>query len=182
MATFEKAIGVILAHEGGYVWDTDDPGGATNFGISARWLHSEGIFNPTGGQLWSAFDIKSMPREEALVLYQTFWWDRYGFGGIRDQVVATKFFDMAVNTGAEQATVLLQRSLNELGNHVTVDGVFGPKTLAAVNLADSTRLVGKLVIHQSDFYRGLARSKPSMAKFLTGWLTRAAWPLGHGEV
>ncbi len=34
MARFEKAIGTILEHEGGYVNDPADPGGETKYGIS----------------------------------------------------------------------------------------------------------------------------------------------------
>jgi lysozyme family protein len=172
MADFAKAISVVLAHEGGFVDDKDDPGGATNYGISARYWREE------HGEKLTPDQMRALTREQAIAEYQHAWWDRYGFGGIRDQALATKILDMAVNMGAEQATLILQRSLNELGNHVTVDGTFGPRTLHATNISDSTRLVGKLVVHQSDFYRGLARSKPAMAKFLVGWLQRAAWPLG----
>lgn len=176
MADFYKAIKVVLAHEGGFANDPDDPGGATNFGISARYWEQE------HGEKKTPAQMQALTREQAIAEYEHAWWNRYGFGGIKDQIAATKIFDMAINMGAEQATVLLQRSLNELGNHVVVDGVFGPRTLAATNLSDPTRLVGKLVSHQSDFYSSLAKSKPKMAKYLTGWLARAAWPLGNREV
>jgi lysozyme family protein len=33
---FDKAIEIILKHEGGYVNDPDDPGGETKFGITKR--------------------------------------------------------------------------------------------------------------------------------------------------
>ena len=36
MADFNKAIAIILKHEGGYVNDPDDPGGETNMGITKR--------------------------------------------------------------------------------------------------------------------------------------------------
>jgi lysozyme family protein len=34
--SWERAINFVLVHEGGYTADKDDPGGATNFGISQR--------------------------------------------------------------------------------------------------------------------------------------------------
>jgi len=33
---FQKAVEQVLAHEGGFVDDTDDLGGATNFGVTVR--------------------------------------------------------------------------------------------------------------------------------------------------
>ena len=38
MADFDEAIKVIFKHEGGYVYDPDDPGGETKYGISKRRL------------------------------------------------------------------------------------------------------------------------------------------------
>ena len=33
---FEKAFGYVIANEGGYVFDKNDPGGETKYGISKR--------------------------------------------------------------------------------------------------------------------------------------------------
>ena len=44
MGCFSKAITVILKHEGGFSNHSSDPGGATNYGISLRWLKSEGLY------------------------------------------------------------------------------------------------------------------------------------------
>jgi lysozyme family protein len=51
MSDFNQAVKVILQHEGGYVDNPNDPGGATNYGISLRFLadHPEsGDFNGDG--------------------------------------------------------------------------------------------------------------------------------------
>ncbi|KKK60142.1 hypothetical protein LCGC14_3027340, partial [marine sediment metagenome] len=52
MASFEKAIPIVLKHEGGYVHDKLDPGGETNFGISKR--------------AYPMVDIKNLTQEQAV--------------------------------------------------------------------------------------------------------------------
>ena len=42
-ASFEAAIPTILRHEGGFSNDPQDVGGATNFGVSLRWLKAQGL-------------------------------------------------------------------------------------------------------------------------------------------
>lgn len=43
MRPFEDFVKVILKHEGGYVDHPNDPGGATKYGISLRFLQKNGI-------------------------------------------------------------------------------------------------------------------------------------------
>jgi len=162
MANFDQAIPIILKHEGGYVNDPHDPGGETKYGISKR--------------SYPQLDIKSLTEERAKEIYYKDWWDKYRYGGINDQGVATKIFDMAVNMGARQAHKLLQRAANEVMGHKNLaeDGIIGPQTLAVVNSVDSKRLLSALRNHQANFYRELARKNSSLAKFLKGWLNRAA--------
>ena len=45
--SFPAAVSFVLAHEGGYVFDKDDPGGETRFGISKRSYPNEDIANLT---------------------------------------------------------------------------------------------------------------------------------------
>lgn len=162
MSSFELAIVTILKHEGCYVNDPNDPGGETKYGISKR--------------SYPQLDIRNLTEEQAKEIYYRDWWDRYRYGGINDQALATKIFDMAVNLGARQAHKLLQRAANEVIGHQNIaeDGIIGPQTLAAVNSVDSKRLLSALRNHQSNYYRELARKNSSLAKFLRGWLNRAA--------
>src|SRR4029077_11303247 len=163
VSDFEKAIPVVLQHEGGLVDDPDDPGGLTNFGITLKWWQS---VDPAA----SAERLKVMTSVTASVLYKMFWWDLHGYGQIKDQQIATKVFDMSVNMGASQAHRLVQRALG-----IADDGVCGPRTFAAINNADPTMLMVTIIGLAQALYTDLAARRPTLAKFLPGWLKRASW-------
>lgn len=178
---FESALRTVLGHEGGYTNDKGDPGGPTNFGISLRFALSLGDADGDGrldldldhdGDV-DAADIRLMTRDDAARVYRSQWWDRYGYGRLV-LPIATKVFDLAVNTGAVQAHKILQRAVRATGGPVLVDdGAFGPKTLAAAIDAPARDLVVGLRSEAAGFYRGLVLTKPALSKFLAGWLNRA---------
>jgi len=181
MSRFEFAIETVLAHEGGFVDNPHDPGGATNYGVSLRWLKSVGDSDGDGfmdGDLdfdgdGEHFDIRQMQREDAEDFYFQHWWNKHGYASIAAQVVATKVFDLAVNMGAKQAHKCLQRAVHATGVELNDDGIIGPKTLEAINGADQWQLVAALRSEAAGFYRQLPISKPSLKQFLRGWLKRA---------
>ena len=88
-----------------------------------------------------------------------------------------KLFDTAVNTGIGRATKLLQESLNELKPEakLKVDGALGPKTRAALCGLSEADILAVYVEKQAAFYQSLVEKRPNQAKFLKGWLRRAAW-------
>jgi lysozyme family protein len=175
VARFEPAVEVTLRREGQFVDDPDDPGGATNWGISLRFLR-----DTLHRKTVTAEDVRKLTKTEAVAIYRLHWWERYGYGDFISQHVATKVFDTAVNIGPLEAHKLLQRSLNAISGGLVVDGIIGPRTRTAANLAEPERLLAKYCALQSDYYCGLAAAKPVLRKFLRGWLHRAAWPLGQG--
>lgn len=169
-ARFDAAVAVVLAHEGGYSNHPSDPGGATNFGISLRWLKTLGDQDGDGwldGDLdrdgdVDPEDIRLMTQGEASNFYRTQWWDRYGYGRIEDQALATKLLDLAVNVGHGQAVRLLQRALG-----VKDDAVLGPMTVEAAN-ARGSAAVAETRFRAVKFYLGLGKPE-----FLDGWIRRA---------
>jgi len=178
---FESALRTVLAHEGGYTNDANDPGGPTNFGVSLRFALTVGDADGDGrpdldldrdGDV-DADDIRRMTREEAARVYRSQWWDRYGYGRLT-LPIATKVFDLAVNAGSVQAHKILQRAVRAVGGPILVDdGVLGPKTLAAVGDAPANYVLVAARSEAAGFYRGLVQVKPSLSKFLVGWLNRA---------
>jgi lysozyme family protein len=156
MASFDQAIGLVLAHEGGYVFNPADPGGERNFGISKR--------------AYPNLDIKHLTEDQANEIYRQDYW-RYD--GIANQDVATKIFDMAVNMGPPTAHRLLQMALNAQGQAVAVDGVFGPQTLAATNRVDPTRLLQEFRAQAAVRYADIVLGNRAERTFLLGWMRRA---------
>lgn len=157
-----RAIERTLAHEGGYVHDPADPGGETKYGISRRSYPDE--------------DIANLSRMRAVELYRRDFWERHRYGALRDEALALRTFDLAVNVGPMRANRMLQRAYNRLarpeqgggGAYLGEDGVIGPETLAAVNShRHPAALVMALKIEAGIYYAGI--DKP---RFLAGWLTR----------
>jgi type VI secretion system secreted protein VgrG len=86
-----------------------------------------------------------------------------------------KVFDTAVNTGVLRAKKILQEALNDFGAGLKVDGNVGLKTRLAICGKDEDVILAKYAAKQADFYRSIVARKPNQAKFLKGWLRRAAW-------
>lgn len=149
---FDHAVAIVLAHEGGYVNDPSDRGGETKFGISKRQYPDE--------------DIANLTIERAKAIYMTDFWLRYRLNQISDDV-APKVLDAAVLCGPGTAIKMLQRCLG-----VTADGAIGPGTVAACRAALS--LLDKYREALADHFHAIAAGDPSQARFLKGWLARAA--------
>lgn len=176
MATFDKAIGTVLEHEGGFVANPADPGGATNWGISLRWLRAQGLLGDVDhdGDV-DADDIRNLTRNQAIALYRDkFWRASYEW---MIQPLAIKVLDTAVNVGPERAHRILQEALNAIGLPVSVDGICGVQTVKACIAAGPENLDQLLMefrAAQSVYYAGLAIDKPDLRRFLKGWMRRAA--------
>lgn len=179
MATFERAIDVVLAHEGGFVNNPNDPGGATNYGISIRFLQQLPVMMGDldhDGDI-DVQDIRNMMVGDAKRIYKQFWWDKFRYSDIKDQTIATKVFDFAVNMGAKRAHILLQRTLNNLyGLRLTVDGVLGNATISVVNAVSDLQeqqLLNAYCDEAWKFYKKLMIDNPKLKVFAKGWRNRA---------
>ena len=169
MASFDKAIPTILKHEGGYVNDLLDPGGETNFGISKR--------------SFPDVDIKNLSEDQAIDIYRERYWLHHIYDAIVDQDTATKVFDLAVNMGHRAAHRLLQKSLRKFRHvafknaynmpNLKIDGIFGPKTLEAVNAAEPSSVLAELRIQAAVYYVNLMVKKPGLVRFAYNWMRRA---------
>lgn len=180
-SNFDKAIKTVLKHEGGFVNDPVDPGGATNFGVSIRYLRDRGDLNKDGkldgdfdfdGDIDVA-DIKSMTLEQAIEIYKTGFWDNNKLDNIKSYIIAERVFDMIVNMGPRQAGRIVQQACNYFGKGLTVDGAMGDKTFAAVNEIDEDKLIREIRFNHVTFYLNLIAQKPDLGKYRNGWLRRA---------
>jgi lysozyme family protein len=156
---FLKAFDYLMYHESGYVNDPKDAGGETKFGISKR--------------SYPHLDIKNLTRDQARKIYFCDFWLKAKCEQIEDENIATKFFDLTVHTGIQQAVKLIQRALRAARMKVTEDGIIGSMTLIAINKADPTDLLAALKSEAAGYYRLIANTNPSQQRFIDGWLSRA---------
>lgn len=154
MADFQKSVKLVLAHEGGYVDHPEDPGGATNFGISQR--------------AYPFLDIENLTVEDAIAIYRRDYWQRY-WDDIRSQRVADLLMLMAVNAGPARAVRLHQRACKKCGEDLKADGVFGPFTLGSTNKIRPVKLVSEIQQMHIRFYARLAKLDHP---FFLGWVRR----------
>ncbi|TVQ02673.1 MAG: peptidoglycan-binding protein [Roseinatronobacter sp.] len=166
----------IVAREGGFVNDPDDPGGATNFGVT---IHTLRRLRP--GQHITIQDVRALTREDAVEIYIEHYFNRPRIAELPEPLWPT-IFDMYVNAGAN-AVRILQRLFNQMGLQVAVDGVIGPQTIAAAHRAYDmapAHLVDAYGIARRDYYYSIADRRPASRKFARrrdggkgGWITRA---------
>lgn len=177
-ASFEQAIGVVMAHEGTdanhWVNDPDDPGGETIWGWSMLTIKKLGLTPRDLGLNLEAFVpgcLQAVTKDTCVELYRRYFWLRFGYGRILEQKPATKIFDAAVNMGDHRAHVLAQAAA---GLSVPQqDGVLGMISIGSINLMDPQDFVNSYAVQLAAYYRSIATG--AKAKFLGNWLKRAAW-------
>jgi len=154
--TFAACIPVILNSEGGYVDDPDDPGGATNFGITEATLAS------WRGHPVTPDDVREMSVDEAKAIYQANYYNP-AHGPDLPAGLDLLAFDAAVNSGVGRAIILLQVAVGSLG-----DGHYGPNTAAAVARTPIRQAIDNFHDAHAAFYQGRA----TFWKYGKGWLAR----------
>ena len=158
-ANFDAALAAVLTHEGGYVNDPQDPGGATNRGVTQR------VYD-----IWRADhqlpirSVRHITPAEVFAVYKRGYWDR-----IRADELPSGLdyclFDLAVNSGPDRAIRFLQEALL-----VDVDGKLGPQTMGAI----SEHPVEQIIECVCDLRMHFLRSLKTFARFGKGWSRRVA--------
>ncbi|SIN86821.1 holin-associated N-acetylmuramidase [Vannielia litorea] len=180
MPTVDEIAREIVAREGGYVNDPDDPGGATKYGVTIGTLARLGVDLDGDGRT-TLRDVKRLTAEQARAIFIEHYFKRPRIAELPVALHAS-VFDMHVNAGA-QAVKILQRLLTRMGQACTVDGVIGPQTIAAARAAFEAapgHLADAYGIARRNYYYGLADARPSSRKYARrrdggkgGWITRA---------
>jgi lysozyme family protein len=159
---FETCLSEVLEHEGGYSDHPADPGGATNMGITRRTLAQWRQVSP-----WTELpksEVQALARAEAARIYRAQYWEMVKAGEMPDGIDLA-VFDLAVNSGPDRAIRTLQTALR-----VTVDGIVGPRTLAAANGSNRKSVVDAICDLRMTFLRSL----PTFPTFGRGWTSRVA--------
>lgn len=154
---FERCLREVLRHEGGWSNHPADPGGATMKGVTQRVYDAHRQKHGLKVQ-----SVRFITEEELGAIYRHGYW----LTAASDKLPAgldLMVFDLAVNSGAARARQFLQASVG-----ATVDGVIGPKTLAAVEALPAKAVIKRLRDRRENFYRSL----PTFPTFGKGWLNR----------
>jgi len=170
----------IVAREGGYVNDPDDPGGATKHGVTIHTMRRLGLDLTGDGQV-DRQDVRTLDRGRAEEIFLKEYFHRPRLH-LLPQALQPSVFDMYVNAGAN-AVRLLQRLLVEMGYDVAVDGAMGPQTARATQAAGTVNmqaLVNAYGIARRNYYFDLADRRPRSRKYARtraggkgGWIKRA---------
>lgn len=170
----------IVAREGGYVNDPDDPGGATKYGVTIHTMRRLGLDLDRDGDV-DARDVKLLTYDQAVQIFIEHYFERPRIAELPEILHAT-VFDMYVNAGGN-AVKILQRLLNEFQENVSVDGALGPKTIAAAQRAYQRAghyLFNAYGIARRNYYFRLADRRARSRKYARtraggkgGWIKRA---------
>ncbi len=180
MKTVQEIATEIVAREGGFVNDPDDPGGATNHGVTIHTLRRLGL-DLTGDNRVTVEDVKRLTAAKATQIFIEYYHQRPGLAALPDALQAS-VFDMYVNAGAN-AVKVLQRLLTDMGFPCDPDGSIGPATIRAAQMAQDaapSHLPDAYAIARRNYYYAIADARPASRKYARrrdggkgGWITRA---------
>ena len=180
MSTVRQIADEIVAREGGFVDDPDDPGGATKFGVTIHTMQRLGL-DLDRDRAVTHRDVKVLTRAQAIDIFVDHYFERPRLG-LLPQTVQASVFDMYVNAGS-QAVRILQNLLCQMGFEVTVDGVIGAQTARATDAAAKPKpqaLTDAYGVARRNYYFRLADRRVSLRKYARtraggkgGWIKRA---------
>lgn len=169
-AAVAAILAAVVALEGGYVSHPNDPGGATNYGITERVARQCGY---TG-------DMRSLPKAVAFACYQRNYVERPGFLPLVeiDPAVAEEVIDTGVNMGPTRPTRFFRRAVNEVcRTRLPIAASMDAITVQAwrdcrANLGrrSCVAMLDSLDRQQRAEYDRLVRVNPRLKVFHKGWV------------
>lgn len=156
---FEGVKKQLLDLEGGYTNSARDFGGETKYGISKR--------------QYPGVDIKNLTFDQACVILERDYWNRYQLYKISNQIIANKLFFGYINMNPLEIGRIAQRATNAVGYNLLIDGILGIQTVDAINQSPPAIMLDKLRIELCKFYLLKVQSDESQVPNLPSWIRRA---------
>lgn len=166
---FDRIFDLLIKNEGSYSDHPRDTGGKTIYGITSR------DYPDDYKKIYEAFKNKDYNKAKlfAKEFYKNNFWNEL-YDKIIDGSLAYKLFDLSVNIGKKTAIKMLQKTINAFEYKIEVDGIFGNKTLEAVNYfynnKQSDELYKAYIERAKKYYKMLK----TFDVFGKGWLARLA--------
>jgi lysozyme family protein len=153
---WEIVFPLILREEGGFNNDKNDPGGATNLGVTkASWEAYVG--HPVTVQ-----DMKDLEPFIVKPFYKKMYWDKCRCDELPSGVDYA-VMDLAVNSGPGRAAQMLQHAVS-----VEADGKIGPITLNAVQMMMPRLIIERVCNERLGFLENLS----TFRYYGRGWTAR----------
>lgn len=153
---FQRALKLVLKHEGGWADHPKDPGGATMKGVTLATFRR--FVKPDATKA----DLRKISDEQIATVYRREYWDAV-LGAELPDGVDYAVFDFAVNSGPGRAAKYLQNVLGAVS-----DGKVGPATVKAARAKAHASLINDLCDARLAFLKRL-ETWPTFGK---GWSTR----------
>lgn len=180
MRTVRQIAEEIVHREGGYVNDPDDPGGATNFGVTIHTMRRLGLDLDGDGDV-DVRDVKQLTQTQAVDIFVQHYFEKPRIKSL-PAVLHASVFDMYVNAGSNAAKIL-QRLLREMGFDIDIDGRIGPQTVRISHEAAKAapdHISDAYGIARRNYYYALADKRVASRKYARrrdggkgGWIARA---------
>ena len=167
-AEISKLMPFVLKWEGGFVNHPNDPGGATNMGVTLNVWKSQGYDKDGDGDI-DVVDLKNITKEDATNIMKNNYWNRWKASQINSQAVANILVDWTWCSGA-WGIKIPQRLLG-----LVEDGSVGPKTIEAVNATidkDEKKFIQQLYLTREQFIKDIIKNNPKLEVFRKGWNNR----------
>ena len=158
---FDEAFQKTLLNEGTLSNDLLDFGGLIKYGISQ--------FS------YLKLDIRNLIINDAKKIYKRDYWDVCLCDLIKDPLVASHTFDIAVNMGTGGAGTVVQKAINSLlpkGESIKVDGAIGSVTICKLNSLNPKDINNTIAKYRARRYATICQKNVSQVTFLEGWLNR----------
>lgn len=158
---FLQSLPFVLRWEGGFVNHPNDPGGATNKGVTQR------VYDNWRGRNGQARqDVRNIDDDEVHAIYESDYWLPPRCDQL-DSPLDQVQFDTAVNMGVGRAARFLQQAVG-----ADVDGAIGKDTLQCVADCDPGAALVAYCDIRERYYRRLVETNPKLGVFLNGWMNR----------